>query len=41
MEARVPEPGLPTLTRLPFRSSNLVALISLRASTVKGSGCTE
>ena len=39
--ARVPEPGLPTLKRLPFRSLSVRALTSLRATTVNGSGCTE
>ena len=37
----MPEPGLPTLKRLPLKSSNLVTPASLRASTVNGSGCTE
>ena len=40
-EARVPEPGLPTLKRLPLKSAKLRIPASLRASTVKGSGCTE
>ena len=41
MAERVPEPGLPTLTRLPLRSENLVMPASLRATSVNGSGCTE
>ena len=39
IDERVPEPGLPTLKRLPLKSSNLVMFASLRATTVKGSGC--
>ena len=38
---RVPEPGLPTLKRLPLKSVNCLMLASLRATTVNGSGCTE
>ncbi|CFE03238.1 Uncharacterised protein [Bordetella pertussis] len=41
IEARVPEPGLPTLKRLPLKSSNDLMPASLRASTVKGSGWME
>ncbi len=37
-EARVPEPGLPTLKRLPFTSSKLVTPASGRTSTVNGLG---
>jgi hypothetical protein len=37
----VPEPGLPTLKRLPLKSAKLLTFASLRASTVKGSGCSE
>ncbi len=37
----MPEPGLPMLTRLPFRSSSLAMFASLRASTVNGSGWIE
>ncbi len=40
-EARVPLPGLPTLKRLPLKSANDFTPASLRATTVKGSGCTE
>jgi hypothetical protein len=38
---RWPEPGLPILTRLPFRSANFAMPLSARATTVNGSGCTE
>ncbi|MND06578.1 hypothetical protein D3C83_280400 [compost metagenome] len=38
-EARVPEPGLPTLNFLPFMSVKFFALSDLLASTVNGSGC--
>src|SRR5690606_5237723 len=41
IEARVPDPGLPTLKRLPLKSVNSLTLASLRATTVNGSGCTE
>ncbi|MNN80130.1 hypothetical protein D3C81_1968330 [compost metagenome] len=41
IEARVPEPGLPTLNRLPLRSSKPLMLDSLRATTVNGSGWIE
>ncbi|CFW11854.1 Uncharacterised protein [Bordetella pertussis] len=37
----MPEPGLPTLKRLPLKSSNDLMPASLRASTVKGSGWME
>ena len=37
--ARWPEPGLPTLKRLPLKSSIRVTLASLRARTVSGSAC--
>ena len=38
---RCPEPGLPTLTRFPFRSPKFRIPESALATTVKGSGCTE
>ena len=41
MVPRWPEPGLPTLTRLPLRSSKVSIPASARATTVKGSGWTE
>src|SRR5690606_36983059 len=41
IDERVPEPGLPTLKRLPLKSAKLCTLASLRATTVNGSGCTE
>ena len=41
MEARVPDPGLPTLKRLPLKSLKLRDVGPLRLSTVKGSGCRE
>ena len=37
----MPEPGLPTLKRLPLKSVKALMLASLRATTVNGSGCTE
>ena len=39
--ARWPEPGLPTFTRLPLRSSKVLMPESARATTVNGSECTE
>ena len=41
MVASWPEPGAPTLTRLPFRSSKVLMPASARAITVNGSGWTE
>jgi hypothetical protein len=41
IEARVPEPGLPTLNFLPLKSAKSSTLASLRASTVNGSGCSD
>ena len=41
MVARCPEPGLPMLTRLPGRSSNVVIPELARATTVNGSACSE
>ena len=38
---RVPEPTLPMLTRLPFRSVMFMTPESSRAMMVTGSGCTE
>jgi len=38
---RCPEPGLPTLTRLPFRSWKFLMPASARATTVKGSAWME
>ena len=37
----MPEPGLPTLNRLPLKSVKLLMFASLRESTVNGSGCSE
>ena len=38
---RVPEPGLPMLTRLPFRSVTFLMPVPSRARIVTGSGWTE